>query len=493
MTKSKSEDLLYIEQVCSDFESGWSTDSISLIVDLVLAAESRLQAELADELVSIDTEMRISKDEPVNTDDYLSRLPGFSSSLKKSFQEQSERAAQADADVNHTPKRIGDYRIVQLIGKGGSGVVYEGVQESLGRRVAIKSMAHGHLHSQISRFRREAKAISLLHHTNIVKVFGSGVHQSTPYFAMQLIEGQNLAEVIDETREDLPGKGKPSCVGPGAQKEVARIGIQVARALEHAHQNGVLHRDIKPSNLLLDKNGTTWVTDFGLAKLTDESMHAKTVGLVGTIRYVPPEGFSGEWGEQSDIYSLGLTLYELLALKPAYDGGDYRQVMKEISQGNGAYGQLKNIDGVSKDLQTIIFKASAQEPARRYSSAGELADELQRYLDGMPIKARPVSFVEKSVLWAQRQPAAAALVSLILFVALVGLPVVLWLWLQTNSALTTVQAQREKERELQQANIESKIEAEAARYSSTSLLTQSFISRGEGSEAQRTLLSLIHI
>ena len=490
MTASKTKDLLQIEQICSHFEANWSTDSISLIVDLVLAAESRLQAELADELVSIDLEMRESKNEPINTDDYLLRLPGFSSSIKQPLQAHlQKKPAESDSLSETAPKRIGDFRIVELIGKGGSGIVYEGIQESLGRRVAIKTLSQGHLHSQVSRFHREAKAIALLHHTNIVKVFGSGIDQGTPYFAMQLIEGQNLSELIDAARSDTNHNAATAAVGSGAQKAVARIGLQVARALEHAHQIGVLHRDIKPSNLLLDENGTTWVTDFGMAKIVDEPMHAKTVGVIGTIRYVPPEGFSGQWDERSDVYSLGLTLYELLALKPAIEGADYRQLIKEISNGK-PLAQFQKIDGVSKDLETIILKASSQEPARRYRSAGELADELQRYLDGKPIKARPVSFLEKSLSWAKRQPATAALASMILLVAFVGLPVLLWLWLQTNSALTTVQAQRVKENRLQQSIVDARIDAEAAKYSSTSLLTQSFVDRGQANEARRTLAEL---
>ena len=486
MTGSKSKDLFYIEQICTDFETDWSTDSISLIVDLVLKAESRLQPELVEELVSIDMEMRRSKNEAVNTDQYLSRLPGFSKSINEIVEGGSENSTDANDHVDSTPRRIGDYRIVQLIGKGGSGIVYEGIQESLGRRVAIKTMSQGHLHSQAARFRREAKAIALLHHTNIVKVFGTGVHKGSPYFAMQLVEGQNLADLIEAARNGTSGNGKSPMVGPDAQQEVARIGLQVAKALEHAHQNGVLHRDIKPSNLILDKNDRTWVTDFGLAKLVDESMHAKTVGLVGTIRYVPPEGFSGEWNEQSDIYSLGLTLFELLALKPAMEGEDYRKLIKEISSDRSPLVQFPKIDGVSRDLETIILKASSRDRARRYSSAGELADELQCFIDGKPIKARPVSFLEKSLLWAKRQPAAAALVSLVVLVAFVGLPVLLWLWLQANSALTTVQLQREKEKSLQQSIVESQVDAEAAKYSSTSLLTQSFIDRGDGTEARRT-------
>jgi WD40 repeat protein/tRNA A-37 threonylcarbamoyl transferase component Bud32 len=490
---STTQDLLKLEEICWGFESSWSSNSISRIAELVLQSENRIQQNLVAELVSIDLEMRQSANKTINTDEYLSRLPGFSDAIKTALQgyrsiQVSQETVQdigqvRDArSIDKTPQRIGDYRIIRRIGQGGAGVVYEGVQESLGRRVAIKTLSQGHLDSHVSRFRREAKAIAMLHHTNIVEVFGSGMHDGIPYFAMQLVEGQNLAEVIDATH-----KGESQTIGIGSQKEVARIGLQVARALEHAHQQGILHRDIKPSNLLLDENGTTWVTDFGLAKLVDDkSNHAKTAGFVGTVRYVPPEGFSGDWDEQSDVYSLGLTLYELLALRPAFTGSDYRHLMKTISQGL-PFDDSRQLDGVAKDLETIIFKAAAQEPSQRYASAGELADELQRYIDGVPIKARPVSALEKTLRWARRRPTAAALAALTMLVAFVGLPVLFWLWLRASSALETVELQRSDAVAMQQLIEKSKVDAETASYGSTAQLVQNYIDQGLAQQARRAL------
>ncbi len=500
---SNAEDLLALEAICSEFESDWSCDSISRIADLVIHSEDHLQNALVSELTSIDLELRQSRSEPINPEEYLLRLPGFADEINATIEDFRQSQSPVDVTRQHkssggligddefeaeghssslrsAPSRIGDYQIVRRIGSGGVGVVYEGIQESLGRRVAIKTLSQGHLSSQVSRFRREAKAIAMLHHTNIVEVFGSGIHDSTPYFAMQLIDGQNLAEVIDAAKND-----HSNSVGVHCQREVAKIGVQVARALQHAHEQGVLHRDIKPSNLLLDENGTTWVTDFGMAKLADDkSKHAKTAGVFGTIRYIPPEGFSGQWDERSDVYSLGLTLYELLVLRPVFEGDDFNQLVKTISSVHSPTHHAGRIEGGARDLETIIFKAVEREPHRRYSSAGELADELQRYLDGVPIKARPVSTMEKTLRWAKRSPAAAGLSALTLLVAFVGLPIVLWLWLQSSSALRTVEAQ-------QQSIEDGRRDAEAARYGSTTLLVQNYIDRGMAQQATRALDGLI--
>lgn len=469
--------LLDLERICQKFENQWSCQSIFQIADLVLETESGLQPIAAAELVALDVELRRSRNEPVDSELYLKRLPGYSDLLKEQLTGISPCGPEPQADSMPIPKRIGDYRIVKLIGTGGVGAVYEGIQESLGRRVAIKTLTQSHLNSQVSRFQLEAKAIALLHHTNIVEVFGSGMHGGTPYFAMQLIEGQNLSELICSCKEGQ----STAWVGPQARKEVARIGLEVARALEHAHDQGILHRDIKPSNLLVDQSGTAWVTDFGMAKLVNaQTQQAKTVGVIGTLQYVPPEGFSGRWDERSDIYSLGLTLYELLVLEPAFESDDVRQLITKVSHNQFPADKLGKVDGISKDLETIIAKAAAQEPELRYQTAGELANELQRYLDGVPIKARPISSFNKAIRWAKRSPTAAALAALVALVAFVGLPALLWLNLRASAALETVSAQ-------QQSIEASRVDAELARYGSTSLLAQNYIENGLTQEADRSL------
>jgi serine/threonine protein kinase len=230
-------------------------------------------------------------------------------------------------------QRIGEFRILRELGRGGMGIVYEAEQESLGRHVAIKVLVPGTARSSqtVQRFLREARAAAQLHHTNIVPVFGVGECDGLHYYAMQLIRGLSLDKVLKEVRR-LKGRGpKEPAEDQTAvhrtlaaandsedqyDRRIARIGLHVAEALEYAHQQGTLHRDIKPSNILLDVQGVAWVTDFGLAKAVEDEDLTGTGDLVGTIRYMAPERLRGRCDCRSDEYSLGLTLYELLALRP---------------------------------------------------------------------------------------------------------------------------------------------------------------------------------
>jgi serine/threonine protein kinase/WD40 repeat protein len=193
---------------------------------------------------------------------------------------------------------------------------------------------------------------------------------------------------------------------------VARIGIQVAEGLAYAHGQGIVHRDIKPSNLLLDLKGTVWITDFGLARSDDADDLSQPRDLVGTIRYMPPERFEGHVGDvRSDVYSLGLTLYELLALRPAYQGSNHRQLMRQMSEEDPT--PLRKLDPtIPKALESIVAKATAREPGRRYATAAELAADLRRFLERRPIRARRSSVPERFALWCRRNPALAALTTL---------------------------------------------------------------------------------
>jgi serine/threonine protein kinase/tetratricopeptide (TPR) repeat protein len=213
----------------------------------------------------------------------------------------------------------------------------------------------------------------------------------------------------------LPGQSRDGWESRGRKQtywqSVARIGVQVAEALEHAHGQGVLHRDIKPSNLLLDLRGTVWVADFGLAKADDQQNLTHSGDILGTPRYMPPEAFEGMTDRRGDIYSLGLTLYELLALRPAFQEHDRHRLMKLVTTTEPQ--RLDRINrSVPRDLVTIVHKAIDRNVAHRYQSAGELAADLQRFLDDEPIRARPVRPWERVAKWAKRRPAAAALVAL---------------------------------------------------------------------------------
>jgi serine/threonine protein kinase/tetratricopeptide (TPR) repeat protein len=385
------------------------------------------------------------------------------------------------------PERLGEYRILREVGRGGMGVVYEALQESLGRRVALKVLAAPGLKDprRLLRFRREARAAAGLHHTNIVPVFGVGESDGMHYYVMQFIPGLGLDAVLKEARrlrgvgigvggdavaraagEDTPpatdvarslarwrfadwpppvagdepaarastpatGAAAPTAVLPGDSRacsatksagryaqSVARIGVQVAGALDYAHGQGILHRDIKPSNLLLDGRGTVWVADFGLAKAADSDDLTHTGDVVGTLRYMAPERFDGRCGPESDVYSLGLTLYELLALRPAFEESDRRRLIRLVTHSEPL--RLRKLEpSVPRDLETIIHKAIDRDPRHRYAAAGELAEDLRRFLDGREIRARRLSPPEQAWRWCRRRPTEAALgVALLALVAL---------------------------------------------------------------------------
>jgi serine/threonine protein kinase/Tfp pilus assembly protein PilF len=201
---------------------------------------------------------------------------------------------------------------------------------------------------------------------------------------------------------------------------VARIGVQVAEALAYAHGQGVLHRDIKPSNLLLDREGNVWVADFGLAKATGTDDLTHTGDIVGTVRYMAPERFRGESDARSDLYALGLTLYELLALRPAFDESDRASLMRQVTQEDPP--RLRRLNSrVPHDLETIIHKAIAREPGQRYASSKAMAEDLARFLDGRPILARRVSTTERVYRWCRRNPIVAGLLGMVAALIVAGL------------------------------------------------------------------------
>jgi serine/threonine protein kinase/WD40 repeat protein len=363
------------------------------------------------------------------------------------------------------PERLGDFRILREVGRGGMGVVYEAEQESLGRRVALKVLAGNRTLDPklLLRFHREAKAAARLHHTNIVPVFGVGEAEGLHFYVMQFIQGLGLDQVLDELRRiaepgtkdpshsnrrddltaadvarslvsgnraamgvrepdtatmsppassvTLPGQGDLSTASDSARqyiRSVARIGLQVAEALEYAHEQGTLHRDIKPSNLLLDAHGTVWVTDFGLAKITTDSDLTHTGDIVGTIRYMAPERFAGRCDARADVYALGLTLYELLAKRPAFEADDRNTLIRQVTEAEPK--RLRTLDRtIPRDLETIVHKAIEKDPAHRYVSASAFAEDLRRFLEDRPIAARRIGPAEQLARWARRNPGIAAL------------------------------------------------------------------------------------
>jgi WD40 repeat protein/serine/threonine protein kinase len=227
----------------------------------------------------------------------------------------------------------------------------------------------------------------------------------------------------------LPGRAgsKSRSRKPTYWQSVATIGIQVADALEYAHKQGVQHRDIKPSNLLLDTQGTVWVTDFGLAKAEDQPNLTHTGDILGTLRYMPPEAFEGKTDVRGDVYSLGLTLYEMLAFRPAFDEKERNRLIRQVTQDEPP--RLgKSIRSLPRDLETIVSKAIDREPGQRYQTAAELAADLQRFVDDEPIRARRASLPERSWRWCKRNPAVASLMAALALVFMAGFAGVTWKW-----------------------------------------------------------------
>jgi WD40 repeat protein/tRNA A-37 threonylcarbamoyl transferase component Bud32 len=309
---------------------------------------------------------------------------------------------------------FGDFQIVQEIGRGGMGVVYRARQRSPHRLVALKMIRSGAwaADEEVQRFRNEAEAAGGLDHPNIVPVYEVGQEQGQLYFTMRLVEGTNLAEDVRRFRDDPRG--------------AARLMATVARAVHHAHQRGVLHRDLKPSNILLDRDGVPHVTDFGLAKRlgTDASV-TQTGALVGTPSYMAPEQAAGKKGAvstASDVFSLGAILYTLLAGEPPFRGDTPLAVLEQVRSHSPSplTGRGRRVDA---DLQTIVHKCLEKDPQARYASAAALADDLERWLAGMPIEARPVGRLVRAWRWGRRNPLVAGLMTataILLVVAVVG-------------------------------------------------------------------------
>ena len=350
------------------------------------SSEADPLAELAEEFAE-----RYRRGQRPSLSEYTRRYPHLAERIRKLFpalvvMEEFGSVAGPDTGPYRAaagglpPRQLGDYRILREVGRGGMGVVYEAVQESLGRHVALKVLPPGALLNPtfLARFQREAKAAARLHHTNIVPVFGVGESDGVHYYAMQFIQGEPLDRVLRDLRRAAGGTAEGPREGSAAQsllsgrfstcggadgappeappagsepppgeprsaslsargtqagyyRSVAQVGLQVAEALAYAHRQGILHRDIKPSNLLLDLQGTVWITDFGLAKAEGADELTQTGDIVGTLRYMAPERFDGRSLPHSDVYSLGLTLYELLALRPAFDGATREVLLRQVS------------------------------------------------------------------------------------------------------------------------------------------------------------------
>jgi serine/threonine protein kinase/tetratricopeptide (TPR) repeat protein len=299
--------------------------------------------------------------------------------------------------------RLGNYQILEEIGRGGMGVIYRARQRHSRRIVALKRVLSYHADSRetLARFRREAEAAASLDHPNILPIYEVGEsEEGVPYFSMKFAPGGSLQEAAPALRGD--------------PRKVAKLMAKVTRAVAYAHGEGILHRDLKPGNILLDGRNEPLVSDFGLAKWLDASTDlTRTLTVFGTPGFIAPEQAEGSVSgakPAADIYSLGAILFDLLAGRPPFLGEHALAVIRQAAEMPAP--KLRSlVKGVSRDLETICARCLEREPAARYRSATDLADDLERWLEGRPIIARPVSPLAHTWRWARRKPALAASVA----------------------------------------------------------------------------------
>jgi WD40 repeat protein len=340
-------------------------------------------------------------------------------------------ATQPEAAARPAPLPVIDgYEIGELLGRGGMGLVFKARHKALKRDVALKVVVSG-AHAgaaERARFRTEAEAVARLHHPGIVQVYEVGEQAGCPYLALELVSGGSLAQQLDGA--------------PVPPRRAAQLLLEVARAVQHAHERGIVHRDLKPANVLLTGAGVAKVTDFGLAKLLDaEKGHTQTGVVLGSPSYMAPEQAEGQVraiGPATDVYALGAILYELLTGRPPFKAETAMETLL----------QVKFTDPVSpsqlqpklpRDLVTICLRCLQKEPRQRYASALALAEDLDRFLEGRPIRARPVGVLARTIKWARRRPAIAAMGAGSCLILALGFAGVTWQWREAEEARTTAE------------------------------------------------------
>lgn len=456
----------HCEAIVRRFEDAWEQGSRPGLDDY-LPAEAALRARVLIELVHSDLEYRLRAGEPARVEEYLQRYAELAADptvvVDLVQRECALRKAVGAADIDDVfvrfpqlrnelgldlqttarcgdtpsaqpgggtqfgsrltqqpntipfappppPERIGNYRVISVLGRGAMGIVYKAFDPLLKRHVAIKMVLAGKhaVADQRSRFRAEAESAARLQHPHIVRIFEVGYHEGDPYLVLEFVEGGSLSQLLAN--------------GPLAPAHAAKMIETLAHAIQHAHAHQVIHRDLKPANVLLTADGQPKVTDFGLAKQLDTEDQTRSGVILGTPAYMAPEQALGQSRAASaavDVYALGGILYEMLTGRPALRGATQLDTLDLV----------RNVDPVPpsrlagrlpRDLDTICLKCLHKDPNRRYPGAGALAEDLCRFRDGIPIKARPVGALERLAKWGRRHPAALAL-ALTCTLATVGL------------------------------------------------------------------------
>jgi hypothetical protein len=352
-----------------------------------------------------------------------------------------EPKADTEFQPGALPRQIGPFEVLEILGRGAFGTVYKARDSELDRIVALKVPRAGYFSTaeEEERFLREARSAARLSHPNIVPVHQVSHEQGLPYIVSDFIDGRTLADLLAGPRPSF--------------RETAELIAQLAEALEYAHGQKVIHRDIKPGNILIDQSGRPHLTDFGLARRDEGEITVTLKGqILGTPAYMAPEQAAGEQGQvdsRSDEYSLGVVFYELLTGELPFRGNK-RMLLYQVQHEEPRPPRKLN-DGIPRDLETICLKAMAKEPTRRYPTAGELAEDLRRYLKGEPIQARPVGKGERLWRWCRRNPVVACLAGSLAVVVVGALFGLTMLWLRAeerrgDAERAQEQTRRQKER-----------------------------------------------
>lgn len=476
-----------IDARCDAFQQALAAGQSVAIESFLADVPPPQRQTLLEELLGLDADFRIARHERPESSDYAERFPELSVEQIAAIVDAAQVGGNATPDQNAaapateqptilspsdavavasgaaaatppTLRYFGDYEVLSEIARGGMGVVFKARQQSLNRLVAIKMILGGRLASseEVTRFRREAEAAAQLEHPSIVPIYEIGTHGDQHYFSMGYVDGLSLsARLLDKPLEP---------------REAAMLIRDVALAVHYAHERGVVHRDLKPSNILLATRADSQpgelpysprVTDFGLAKLSRSDQSLTEAGqILGTPSYMPPEQAAGQVhnvGPSADIYSLGAVLYACLTGRPPFQAASAIDTVRQVLERDPV--SLRDLNAsIPKDLETIALKCLEKSIPRRYLSAKAIADELQRYLDGHPIAARPVSRRERFWRWCRRNPLVAGLISAVACTLLIGIVVSSYFaWKEGQRAVAEAKARHDEELQRRKADRQTEI------------------------------------
>lgn len=418
-----TEDLRIVDRVCDAFEQSWQTGGRPDLLEYLNRVPEPLRSAAFVELVSIDVAYRRQCGEQPHQQDYLATFSQFDTAIIREFSGSGsifpvDTCGESESSIEIPLPVIPGMDVIGCIGRGGMGLVFAARQLELNRLVAVKMMRDGTLASHVdrARFRSEAESAARLKHANIVQVYHVGMHGGQPYLVLEYVAGGTLQEYLRNR--------------PQSEEFCATLMHSVAIGISHAHERGVVHRDLKPANILLESVDSSAsrrvqpkITDFGLARRMEDGVSSltQTGVIVGTPGYLAPEQVSGvtrDIGPWTDVYAIGAVLYEMLTGHPPHRAATIAETLRSI-QFSDPVSPGKHVPGLARDLQTICLKCMAHDRRNRYESAAAVAADLNRFLTGQPILARPAPLTERLWRWVRRDTRTAVLAALLLTMMLI--------------------------------------------------------------------------